>query len=749
MKSVVIMILFLSTIVNATRFKDMGDGVIVDFDNKLMWEKSGSTKNTYDGVFSDCSNLNLGGFDDWVIPSLANYESLVRLDLLPTIEPNFDINLSSDTVYFWTSTVSPDFGRKYSIVFKTSNPAGAGNTYKHSSTMHKYVRCVRSAPNILNTKNYDIVISDESYNDYYAPSMVLFSQGINGANIESYNWDFGDGSFSTEAFPEHNYKVAGDYIVKLKVLYDDNMYSTVTKTIKIKTDYREYEDIIEDELVRGDFETFEEYKNRVSNWSKYINTNIVYENYNPDTKVVYLGYNLNKYKVATTKFSSYLSIDDAINYYSKGETSNVLTYLRASIENDNIILHLVGFDLGNGKVLGNEAPILNSSYLQTYGKGTKVIDFILDGSDNDGYIEQITWDFGDGYTSSEEDPQHIYAEFGSYDVSVTVVDNLGEKVTKLLSVNVLDNDKSAPELKVSHSSLNGTSPLEVKITLSATDSDGSISSYECDLGDGIVVNSKDITHIYTVQKDYNVVCKVIDDDGLSDEISLLISVSECSNIDVYVQNPQTKNWYILHNSCDIPLGWGFSLDKPSSYDVSLNKNFLIGQESILNNLSDYNLITTEYLNEIVDKLTQSLEEQVIKIKDLCKNSPKECGIVIPSTDGLYTEADLETKVETTKTLCQNNPEACGVSTTTTTPMGLVDKNYIDGLGSGWHNLGDSLAIGDMGIFDSANIVWSYDTTTTSWKAYSSDIAIETIINSTSAIQSLDNIPANQGFWVLK
>ena len=46
--------------------------------------------------------------------------------------------------------------------------------------------------------------------------------------------------------------------------------------------------------------------------------------------------------------------------------------------------------------------------------------------DDDGEIAANSWDFGDGQTSSESDPQHTYAAAGTYTVRLTVTDNTGQ-----------------------------------------------------------------------------------------------------------------------------------------------------------------------------------------------------------------------------------------------------------------------------------------------------------------------------------
>lgn len=50
-------------------------------------------------------------------------------------------------------------------------------------------------------------------------------------------------------------------------------------------------------------------------------------------------------------------------------------------------------------------------------------------SDPDGQIVSYQWDFGDGATSSELKPYHVYAGSGTYEVSLTVVDDAGLTAT--------------------------------------------------------------------------------------------------------------------------------------------------------------------------------------------------------------------------------------------------------------------------------------------------------------------------------
>lgn len=56
--------------------------------------------------------------------------------------------------------------------------------------------------------------------------------------------------------------------------------------------------------------------------------------------------------------------------------------------------------------------------------------------DPDGQIASYQWDFGDGSTSEDPDPQHMYADIGNYEAVLTVTDNEGASSTDKVLLNV-------------------------------------------------------------------------------------------------------------------------------------------------------------------------------------------------------------------------------------------------------------------------------------------------------------------------
>lgn len=94
----------------------------------------------------------------------------------------------------------------------------------------------------------------------------------------------------------------------------------------------------------------------------------------------------------------------------------------------------------NGPVGGNQPPVADF----TYTIDGLTVTFIDQSYDPDGWIDSWDWDFGDGSTSTLQNPIHTYLSEGTYDVNLTVTDNEGANstVTKVITLG------TAPEIFV-------------------------------------------------------------------------------------------------------------------------------------------------------------------------------------------------------------------------------------------------------------------------------------------------------------
>lgn len=180
-------------------------------------------------------------------------------------------------------------------------------------------------------------------------------------------------------------------------------------------------------------------------------------------------------------------------------------------------------------------PTAEMSVSSTTGDAPLAVDF--DGSassDLDGTIVSYDWDFGDGGTATGATASHSYVTPGVYVAQLTVTDNHGRTGTAHETITV-NAPQAAPSASASASPATGPAPLAVVLDATgSSDSDGTIVSYEWDLGDGSSASGAVVNHLYSTPGTFIATVTVTDDDGLSDTFEVAIEVNP-------KPQPQTDN----------------------------------------------------------------------------------------------------------------------------------------------------------------------------------------------------------------
>ncbi|HEX6849851.1 MAG TPA: PKD domain-containing protein [Candidatus Polarisedimenticolaceae bacterium] len=147
------------------------------------------------------------------------------------------------------------------------------------------------------------------------------------------------------------------------------------------------------------------------------------------------------------------------------------------------VSYRIGYELyGTG---GNAWPVASASAAPTAGDVPLTLSFSSTGSsDPGGGAVSYAWDFGDGATSTEADPDHLYATGGPYVATLTVTDLAGAASVQTLLVNVLE--PNLPPVAASSSNVSsGPAPLDVIFSASGTyDPDGFVGNLEWTFSDG-------------------------------------------------------------------------------------------------------------------------------------------------------------------------------------------------------------------------------------------------------------------------
>ena len=124
------------------------------------------------------------------------------------------------------------------------------------------------------------------------------------------------------------------------------------------------------------------------------------------------------------------------------------------VENYNIDINMNTVNIGN--------PVVDFSASSNFGYVPLQINF-TDLTQVGGYpLMSWYWDFGDGNTSSERNPSHIYTNMGEYTVTLIVEDSNGNSITEVKEEFIIAVMQGYPEVDFSAEPLIGDAPLSVE-----------------------------------------------------------------------------------------------------------------------------------------------------------------------------------------------------------------------------------------------------------------------------------------------
>ncbi len=112
----------------------------LDSKTSLVWQDNsavGAKEMTYDKALSYCKDLKLDGFDDWRLPTLKEFYTVVNLKAnRPALKSGFEVQ---NDERFWTSTLFAKNPKKEA--WSISMSFGEAESYNRQRSYH--VRCVR------------------------------------------------------------------------------------------------------------------------------------------------------------------------------------------------------------------------------------------------------------------------------------------------------------------------------------------------------------------------------------------------------------------------------------------------------------------------------------------------------------------------------------------------------------------------------------------------------------------------------
>ncbi|RYZ00798.1 MAG: PKD domain-containing protein [Chitinophagaceae bacterium] len=225
------------------------------------------------------------------------------------------------------------------------------------------------------------------------PPLVVNFTNLSGA-YTSQVWDFGDGSTSALSAPAHIYSNAGNFIVKLKVTGPGGCTDEISRPVIVKgpTGTFSYTPITGCQPLTVTFSSTTAHRdsliwdfgNGVTQWDRALPTDIVL--------------NATHTYTDTGRFVPRIILIDTTLGCSVPITGT-----------DTIFAYRV-----YGKMDADQYNLCDSGYVQFSGQST-----------SNGAITGWQWNFGDGFTSTDQNPLHKYTTPGTYTATLTTTGQAG------------------------------------------------------------------------------------------------------------------------------------------------------------------------------------------------------------------------------------------------------------------------------------------------------------------------------------
>ena len=233
----------------------------------------------------------------------------------------------------------------------------------------------------------DFTVDDETS----AVNQLLHFTDQSTGNIIAWDWDFGDGTANTSQNPTHQYASAGQYTVSLTITDSGSHQETKTVTNFITVANDPGASFVADSTVN------------------HINTNITFTDSSTSNGTISAwSWDFGDGTTSTLQ-------NPVHQYTSSGQYTVSLT-----------ITDEFGSDtMTRTNYIAIDVPPTAAFVSDIQSAGTNENITFTDQSTSFGTISAWSWDFGDGNTSTLQNPVHQYTSSGNYTVSLTVTDEYG------------------------------------------------------------------------------------------------------------------------------------------------------------------------------------------------------------------------------------------------------------------------------------------------------------------------------------
>ena len=326
---------------------------------------------------------------------------------------------------------------------------------------------------------------------FYTPFNFQDLSILNTVNIQTWQWDFGDGSNSVLQNPLNQYNTYGTYNVTLTIVSDSGCIDSVAKSAtahpKPLADFAFQDECVYDAAQFTDNSTVP---------------------LNPPNSISEWIWDFGDMNASTEQHPLYL-------YSSPGTYTVILISTTDSgcIDTASSIIEI--FPAPIASFTHNDTCLNNTTFFQNSSTVTGDV------------ISGWTWDFDDMSSSSQTDPAHLYSAYGSYNVSLTVTTSNGCVDDSTIVVEVFP----LPFANFSASTVcQNTPPTQFDDNSSVPYT--TIDNWQWDFGDGsgTFVSSGSTSYAFADSGTYTTTLIVMTDVGCTDDTSVSLIVKAKPNV---------------------------------------------------------------------------------------------------------------------------------------------------------------------------------------------------------------------------
>ncbi len=418
--------------------------------------------------------------------------------------------------------------------------------------------CTDEYSNIVNVQVTQSPTPDFSFSDICLEENATFTDlSTDNNSVDAWDWDFGDGNTSNVQNPTHTYGAPGDYDVELFAYNPDGCVDSITQQITVyPLPVADFDATTVCENLDTDFteNAVVAAPSSITNyeWDMTVNGTVDYTSQNPSHSFGTYGTFSVQLNVTTdagcthdttktvdvhalpvvdfddsptclgetTDFQDLTNVPDgaAINSwdwdFDDGNTATIADPSNTYGSSGQYDVSLV-IETGNGCVDSIEnmveiSPLPTADFTVADDCFYDQLQFQNTSSANSSSFE---WDFGDGNTSTDENPSHNYNSPGVYDVELIIA--TGASCGDTIEQTAVAYAAPAADFTVDPVCLNNTSAFQENATITPVDGD-QINSYEWDFDDGNTSVQQSPSHTYMGEGVFDVSLIVTSNYGCKD-----------------------------------------------------------------------------------------------------------------------------------------------------------------------------------------------------------------------------------------